>query len=49
MLVELEDVLESLFEEELSEEELKELEELYEKVKRGEEETVSADDALREL
>jgi len=49
VLVELEDVLESLFEEELSEEELKELEELYEKVKRGEEETVSADDALREL
>jgi len=42
-------VLESLPEEEIPEEELRELEELYEKVKKGEEETISADEALKEL
>ena len=42
-------VLGSLPEEEISEEELRELEELYEKVKKGKEETISADEALKEL
>ncbi|MCD6137511.1 MAG: hypothetical protein J7J91_02825 [Deltaproteobacteria bacterium] len=42
-------VLGSLPEEEIPEEELRELEELYEKVKKGKEETISADEALKEL
>jgi len=42
-------LLEDLPEEEIPEEELKELVDLYEKVKKGEEETIPADEALKEL